>query len=386
MIQSRHDRRAAFSIIELIVVIGIIVILASILIVTAGKVQKAAHSTNTAAEIAHLQAAIETYYGDFKSYPGPVPDTLLHQNGNSLPPGATKIFIVDSNGGATAPLSWITGTENLVLGLLGGVYFNPTSNQFEYDIRRTLNSAGPQSLNTAGLPKTSHAYVTAETLFVRDVPNNAAIPKTGQYKDDIVAAQDSHIPEFVDRYPSPMPVLYLRARRGVTPSAAAAAGNPTATDNPVITDGSTVANTGTFAGTYDLSAVIGYTGAFPGGGGNAMGGNQIPPPPDTLSIGLGKSIDEYWIAGAQKLAKNKADVPTLFHGLRTVDPTRTAGGANSGPGTNTYYVPMDAYAYFENPSMPNTPRQKDGYVLISAGPDRVYGTPDDITNFGSPAR
>ena len=58
----------------------------------------------------------------------------------------------------------------------------------------------------------------------------------------------------------------------------------------------------------------------------------------------------------------------------------------TGPGTNTYYVPYDAYPYFENPSMPNTPRQKDGYVLISAGTDRVYGTPDDITNFGSPAR
>ncbi len=28
------------------------------------------------------------------------------------------------------------------------------------------------------------------------------------------------------------------------------------------------------------------------------------------------------------------------------------------------------------------PRQKDGYILISAGPDRVYGTTDDLTNFG----
>ena len=28
------------------------------------------------------------------------------------------------------------------------------------------------------------------------------------------------------------------------------------------------------------------------------------------------------------------------------------------------------------------PRQKDSYILISPGADRVYGTADDITNFG----
>jgi hypothetical protein len=31
-------------------------------------------------------------------------------------------------------------------------------------------------------------------------------------------------------------------------------------------------------------------------------------------------------------------------------------------------------------------REKDKYILISAGPDRVYGTDDDITNFGSVAQ
>jgi hypothetical protein len=29
-----------------------------------------------------------------------------------------------------------------------------------------------------------------------------------------------------------------------------------------------------------------------------------------------------------------------------------------------------------------TPRAKDGYILISAGPDGYYGTLDDITSFG----
>jgi hypothetical protein len=29
-----------------------------------------------------------------------------------------------------------------------------------------------------------------------------------------------------------------------------------------------------------------------------------------------------------------------------------------------------------------TPRAKDGYILISAGADGMYGTLDDITSFG----
>ena len=63
-------------------------------------------------------------------------------------------------------------------------------------------------------------------------------------------------------------------------------------------------------------------------------------------------------------------------------------------GTN-YTYPYDAFPYFQNRAIPptstnaadrnrtGTPRNKDKYILISAGSDRVYGTPDDITNFGS---
>jgi hypothetical protein len=39
---------------------------------------------------------------------------------------------------------------------------------------------------------------------------------------------------------------------------------------------------------------------------------------------------------------------------------------------------MDPSSSAANPQA----RKKDEYILISAGPDRVYGTPDDITNFG----
>ena len=35
-------------------------------------------------------------------------------------------------------------------------------------------------------------------------------------------------------------------------------------------------------------------------------------------------------------------------------------------------------AYFMNPNIAGQPRGKDGFVLISAGADRLYGTKDDI--------
>jgi hypothetical protein len=48
--------------------------------------------------------------------------------------------------------------------------------------------------------------------------------------------------------------------------------------------------------------------------------------------------------------------------------------------------------YFGDPNSKNgsglftQARQKDRYILISAGPDGKYGTSDDITNFGTPGQ
>ena len=52
-------------------------------------------------------------------------------------------------------------------------------------------------------------------------------------------------------------------------------------------------------------------------------------------------------------------------------------------GATGYQYPYDAFAYFTNPAVANSPRSKDGYILISAGPDRIYGTNDDICSFGA---
>ena len=65
--------------------------------------------------------------------------------------------------------------------------------------------------------------------------------------------------------------------------------------------------------------------------------------------------------------------------------------------TNTSALGANAFAYLRDPNTPALqsdnvtattnatahPRQKDGFILISAGPDGIYGTADDIIYPGS---
>ncbi len=73
-------------------------------------------------------------------------------------------------------------------------------------------------------------------------------------------------------------------------------------------------------------------------------------------------------------------------------PVAKSGVANIPPPGTTV---LDAFAYFANKATTPTnvtsgdyinntarPRSADQFILISAGPDGIYGTADDITSFG----
>ena len=117
---------------------------------------------------------------------------------------------------------------------------------------------------------------------------------------------DTAFPEFVDRFPDALPILYIRARLGA---------------NGVVTDGATV---------------------YPA--------NSIP------------AYDRRQLE------------PYSFPKLPMGPPT-----GNAPPGG---VFAVYAAEYFGNIADTRTPRQKDGYLLISAGIDRLYGTTDDITSAG----
>lgn len=336
---------AGFTLVELLVAIAIIGVLVTLLIPTVGRIRRAAQVADTQALIAKLQNAIERYNQDFGAYPGPLPDSFVGSRGPSAvlrvagtasPPITQTTPASVTVGVPTNPnvqqFTSITGAENLVLGLLGGLVYNPSpvNPGVEFDPARV--GKGPLSLNPANL-RPATAYIEATNL------------SPGLYVyNDVYPANDSIIPEFVDRFPDAMPILYFRARRGATGIA-----------------GYGPAGTATNA-QYDLAHNIGYTSALIGLPGT-LGANQRRGPTGGASATDGR---------------NAAILRT--HGLRdVVEPPGTTVWDRSSP---NYRYPFDLSLYASDPSNRLSPRARDTYLLISAGPDRIYGTADDITSFG----
>ena len=320
--------------IELMTVLAIIVILVTILIPVISKVRRSSQAASTGSQIAALSAAIQRYQQDFSAYPGPLPDAAIGH-------GLTTTL---STGGPT--IQNVTGPENLVLSLLGGLTFGPPSPPspppIVFDWR--LVGKGAQKLQ-GGPPKRYEPYLDATNLSWNDDQPaggaNGPSATSGIYADDAsgnrtTSPQDSPIPEFVDNFPDPLPILYLRASVGA----------PGVIGPPPVTP----------AQQYNILHIYGYTGTFA-----------------SQSIGVGKTIK----AGEYKGPITPA-AGLLPHGLQTVDSTKSMDKAST-----NYQYPYDAYPYFSNKGIGGSPRQKDTYILISAGPDRVYGTNDDITSFGS---
>lgn len=361
----------AFTLIELLTVIIIIGVLISILVPTISHIRREAQATAVTAQIASLKQAIDQYYADFHAYPGPISNMVLGTNPATTDPN----YINLANNVPNPPnkfMAKITGPENLVLGLIGGLTYQSAAagiyaKGINYD--PALVGRGAFSLNP-GLPKKFGTYIDTS-----DLSDTFKSTKNGMYSDDIVSKiNDSPIPEILDRFPDRMPILYLRANVGATgdPTAAPAPGangyTPTDLKNPVVIDENQV-NPGLNSSAtpvaryaqYDISQITAYTKSYGG-----------------LSIGEGKTPPAYvgWSS-----PPGGAKVP--FHGLQTVGASAVLNASQAGGGV--YQYPYPAYPYFRDPNSPdNNPyaRAKDSYILISAGPDRIYGTADDITSFG----
>ena len=376
----RRPRRG-FTLVELLVVIGIIGILVALLVVTIPRVKRAVYGASTSAQLAALATSIQAYYGDFRAYPGPLPNS---QVGIQYYPTANYtsgnyVYVVDPNnsnavvnlklgsGTGTAEtfgnftqVQQITGSENLVLGLLGGLELtyaagsslgSPITN-FAYNPSNifpdgtTPAPLGPASLNP-NAPKRLAAYIQAK---MGDLSNSVSMGTPGPFTDaGARAANDSPIPEFLDKYSNSMPILYLRANAG-------AAG--------VVSRGQLDEGGNTLSAPYqyDLAQVLGYTSSLI---------NTVPSNPTLNHHGL------------QDIMPSGDATPVSD----TVAADFALSGKNEGSNLGA-----NAFAYFKDPSTPALqtdnstattnatahPRQRDAFILISAGPDGIYGTPDDV--------
>jgi len=304
--------RKGFTLLEMLVVIGIITLLAAILIPVVSQVRMRAFVAQTQGEMARLMMACQSYYHDYNAYPGPLANNSIV----GAPSIVDAKIQVDQNA-SPAPTAvtgtTITSSENLVLGLLGllsaypsapapnvpaAIYTPPPPKHDPMSLNFLRPSTHhyldflPAEIPVAGATGADYfAYATTQGgMYQADYNPNPGPPP----HNDPETVSDSGLPEFIDHIPNPMPILYMRANRGAT---AIAAPDGTATYNYL----------------------------------------QLKP------------------YGFIQVKADDFPAPAGF--------TETHGGWD---------------VYLMNPSLLNQPRGKDAFVLIDAGPDRLFGTKDDI--------
>ena len=195
-------RRAGFTLIELLIVMGIIAILISILIPAIGKVRVAARSADTSASMSRLSAAMEQYNSDFNSYPGPFRNAQVLGSTPGSVPSITFVNNPDNPGATTT----ITSTENAFIALVGGLRNNAGALQYDWNTA----GQGALSLNPAN-PRRSVAYLAVEKIDTSLGTKSDTAPGNPQGK---WGPNDTPLPELLDRYAQPMPILILRANKG----------------------------------------------------------------------------------------------------------------------------------------------------------------------------
>ena len=185
-IQSQSHRRG-FTLVELLVAIGIIMVLIGILLPALGKVSTKAKATATTATMNEFAKACDVFYTQFGYYPGIVPEAMLAATVN--PP--------------------ISGTENALLHLMGGAIRN--------DDPTYAASAGTEF--TFGFTGTGQVKIKINAIDIGKGPRIEGkqydpffTPKDAQLKIAVgQVGQTLPLPDLLDAWGQP--IGYIRSSR-----------------------------------------------------------------------------------------------------------------------------------------------------------------------------
>lgn len=202
---TRPNRRArrAFSLVELLVVIGIIILLVGLLLPALGKAQQKAKAAGTVATMQSFAQACEAYRQEIGVYPGIVPESIL----------------------ANDPK--ISSTENAILALMGGavtqddpIYNTLNSDWSEIQFAQPGGGTFSIKVNVSRIGEGPRINGKSYPPFYSPKASELA-PAPGQYLDstapdgDPFANDPYRLPDLLDNWGQP--ILYLRAIRETGP-------------------------------------------------------------------------------------------------------------------------------------------------------------------------
>lgn len=343
----RPGVRSGFTLIELLVVVGIILVLLGILLPVANKIIAAAHKADTQAQMTKLSTAIQAYFTTMGSYPGPIPESYIwgyNTDASTAPTISTPPTPMVYSFTSKTAEPYITSSQNLVLGLLGGLKLvTANAPPVTFDVIEITNGNGPRGLNLTTPQQFPPFIEFVKTELPQDSTgaftswlNPSASPQAPDFPAALAKSSvATDIPEFVDHFPNPKPIIYLRCRPGAGEIA-----------DVVISSASAASATGSPWYSMEMAPYwVVYDGTQP---------NRTPKP-----------------------NPGNAPFPCTPNG-----PAPTNQGDTQSSPLWTMAAPKQPgdLAFFMNQTLKDnfTPRAKDAFILISAGPDGVYGTSDDI--------
>jgi prepilin-type N-terminal cleavage/methylation domain-containing protein len=191
-------QRRAFTLVELLVVIGIIAVLIGILIPVVSKMRIQGQITNTKQQLSRISQAITIYEHDFRGYPGLLPTQAFQ--------GPSGYFDTGSGTDMVTPTQY-TQAEDLVMALMGGLNaVSPTTAGSKLQFKKDYVGTGATTLNWVNPGK--------KAAYMPRVESDISSPGIQLKADGRLSAYtyvtDSEAPEFIDQFADPRPLLYMR--------------------------------------------------------------------------------------------------------------------------------------------------------------------------------
>lgn len=336
--------RRGFTMIELMVVIAIIALLVAILVPAIGAVREKAKITATHAQFSALDTGLEMYRGESalgSAYP---------PSHSDRPGDGFSQDIADPRGTSDSKIIKVAGAHLLVHALVGPDLLGPTGfkdvsevkdNVWYNDTHRGDHGLYEIDPSTGETEHTRYGSLVDDNMRSR-INTLAELAETGtiaNWADTAAESGTADQPFFADRWG--LPILYYRA----IPSLILMVG-----------DGNT--KRGVYAqednGVITGSDAAGYV---------------------AIGIDFGPGPNERDRLHEIKVAKYPPAVPGAGLGGQGQQPVNPIL-ANAEYDDSFVRFILDTQVLTRN-----TPVQKDKYLLISAGPDSIYGTNDDVTNW-----